>query len=132
VLCESNIRLRVLTVTTSTILTLSSTTPPAIATACLNASRFSIVKSLSVKGKTRTSFKNVSVGKPENGESSNEHVDCPGLVLNFPATQSVQTVDAATAAYLPAAQSEQVLAVLAPTVAEYLPAPQGVQSTSLV
>jgi hypothetical protein len=48
-------------------------------------------------------------GKPENGESSDEHVDDPGLVLNFPATQSVQTVDAATAAYLPATRLVSVL-----------------------
>jgi len=70
----------------------------------------------------------VSVGKPKNGESSDEHINDPGLVLNFPATQSVQTVDAATAAYLPASQSEHVPTSVAPTAAEYLPATQLVQT----
>ena len=107
------------------------------------------MNSLSAWGTTRTSFKIASVGKPESVESVEVHVNCPGLVLyfpasqlaqveatlaptaseNLPAVQSVHLEEPETGLYLPGAQLVQTVEASA---AEYFPASQLVQTVEAV
>ena len=58
---------------------------------------------------------------------------CPGLVWYWPAAQFEQAVPRpASLAYVPAAQSEQLVSSSAPTVVEYLPSGQLMQSDAAV